>query len=374
MKHHRQSVRCLDSLDRLEVLPPVGDEIRRENAFQRPSDVVGPEGGTVVEGDPVTQVKNVGERVRNLPSFRQPGHDRTISGDAYQAVKDQLVHSGRGLVASPSRIDGPRSALHGLGHAYDLRAVRRARRPHHDALLHELAEDERLSFPVEAEDTQLLVLIPLRALLLGQSYARVPKVAGMVSRWLVTWERRPSYDDETASVWAAFVDVDGTTPGEFGIATNQVTSEYHYAPAVATSPALAVIVWEDTRLTHGEDWNIYARRVRIDGLVYDDPDGFEVAVGPADERNSAIGWNGSTFQVAYEVTEQIGWFDRSPADVYGSRIDQYGVSEPTIQRESDNRILVQLPGVKDPDRAVKFACPPIKVKANIDSVMDIIKM
>ncbi len=37
-----------------------------------------------------------------------------------------------------------------------------------------------------------------------------------------------------------------------------------------------------------------------------------------------------------------------------NRIDQYGVSEPTIQRESENRILVQLPGVKDPDRAIKL--------------------
>ena len=37
-----------------------------------------------------------------------------------------------------------------------------------------------------------------------------------------------------------------------------------------------------------------------------------------------------------------------------NRIDQYGVSEPTIQRESDNRILIQLPGVKDPERAIKL--------------------
>jgi preprotein translocase subunit SecD len=37
-----------------------------------------------------------------------------------------------------------------------------------------------------------------------------------------------------------------------------------------------------------------------------------------------------------------------------NRIDQYGVSEPTIQRESENRILVQLPGVKDPERAIRL--------------------
>jgi len=37
-----------------------------------------------------------------------------------------------------------------------------------------------------------------------------------------------------------------------------------------------------------------------------------------------------------------------------NRIDQYGVSEPTIQKESMNRILIQLPGVKDPQRAMKL--------------------
>ena len=37
-----------------------------------------------------------------------------------------------------------------------------------------------------------------------------------------------------------------------------------------------------------------------------------------------------------------------------NRIDQYGVSEPTIQRERENRILVQLPGVRDPERAINL--------------------
>ncbi len=33
-----------------------------------------------------------------------------------------------------------------------------------------------------------------------------------------------------------------------------------------------------------------------------------------------------------------------------NRIDQFGVSEPTIQREGINHIVVQLPGIKDPQR------------------------
>ncbi len=35
-----------------------------------------------------------------------------------------------------------------------------------------------------------------------------------------------------------------------------------------------------------------------------------------------------------------------------NRIDQFGVTEPIIQRQAKNQILIQLPGVKDPQRAI----------------------
>ena len=34
-----------------------------------------------------------------------------------------------------------------------------------------------------------------------------------------------------------------------------------------------------------------------------------------------------------------------------NRIDQFGVSEPVIQRQGENRLLIQLPGIKEPERA-----------------------
>jgi preprotein translocase subunit SecD len=37
-----------------------------------------------------------------------------------------------------------------------------------------------------------------------------------------------------------------------------------------------------------------------------------------------------------------------------NRVDQFGVSEPTIQAQGENRILLQLPGIKDADRAIKL--------------------
>jgi preprotein translocase subunit SecD len=43
---------------------------------------------------------------------------------------------------------------------------------------------------------------------------------------------------------------------------------------------------------------------------------------------------------------------RQALETLRNRVDQFGVSEPTIQRQGDNDILIQLPGVKDPQRAI----------------------
>lgn len=37
-----------------------------------------------------------------------------------------------------------------------------------------------------------------------------------------------------------------------------------------------------------------------------------------------------------------------------NRVDEFGVSEPTIQRQGKNRILIQLPGIKDTQRAINL--------------------
>ena len=41
-------------------------------------------------------------------------------------------------------------------------------------------------------------------------------------------------------------------------------------------------------------------------------------------------------------------------EIVRRRIDQFGTQEPTIQREGEDRILVQLPGVKEPERVKRL--------------------
>jgi preprotein translocase subunit SecD len=52
-----------------------------------------------------------------------------------------------------------------------------------------------------------------------------------------------------------------------------------------------------------------------------------------------------------EVTALRDLAVRQGLETIRNRIDQFGVSEPSIQQQGENRILVQLPGVQDPERA-----------------------
>lgn len=51
--------------------------------------------------------------------------------------------------------------------------------------------------------------------------------------------------------------------------------------------------------------------------------------------------------------EAAGAVDRA-IEVINNRIDQFGVAEPLIQKQGDNRIVVQLPGLADRDRAIEL--------------------
>ncbi len=54
---------------------------------------------------------------------------------------------------------------------------------------------------------------------------------------------------------------------------------------------------------------------------------------------------------AREIAAQRDEAVRVGLETIRNRVDQFGVAEPSIQRQGENRILIQLPGVQDPERA-----------------------
>ncbi len=96
-------------------------------------------------------------------------------------------------------------------------------------------------------------------------------------------------------------------------------------------------------------------------------DGLFVLVSPvsADIRKAiedtypALSLIESKDQLKYKFTaKEIDNIKKSASDqvleIIRNRIDQFGVAEPTIHRQAENEIVIQLPGVKDPKRAVEL--------------------
>ena len=64
---------------------------------------------------------------------------------------------------------------------------------------------------------------------------------------------------------------------------------------------------------------------------------------------------GSTVEYTEVELAQIrDWAVLQSERTIRNRIDQYGVVEPTIQRQGEDRIVVQLPGIDDPQRAIEL--------------------
>ena len=96
-------------------------------------------------------------------------------------------------------------------------------------------------------------------------------------------------------------------------------------------------------------------------LVYDEAEGAKVDAlmaenYPSLEAETMTGTGGyieKQYRLSDQEIENIkDYAVRQALETMRNRVDQFGVSEPTLQRQSDNRILIQLPGVEDPERAI----------------------
>jgi preprotein translocase subunit SecD len=111
--------------------------------------------------------------------------------------------------------------------------------------------------------------------------------------------------------------------------------------------------------------NIFGEREISAGV---ERNGLEITITPAtDEIRNLVPENypnltlitGSDEMLVYRLSDEevegIKEFAVDQAlETVRNRVDQFGVSEPTIHRQSTKEIVVQLPGVKDADRAIEL--------------------
>lgn len=102
---------------------------------------------------------------------------------------------------------------------------------------------------------------------------------------------------------------------------------------------------------------------RLVVTVYDDEAGVEIDALMAETFGNlepmTLDAEGGYIQKNFRLSDQDieatrEYAIRQALETLRNRIDQFGVSEPVLQRQTGNRILIQLPGVADPDRAISL--------------------
>jgi SecD/SecF fusion protein len=85
-----------------------------------------------------------------------------------------------------------------------------------------------------------------------------------------------------------------------------------------------------------------------------DPNAKLAAIFATKELQDKINFNSSNAEVMKVIkTEADAAFDRT-YQILKTRIDKFGVAQPNVQKIGNGRILVELPGIKEPDRVRKL--------------------
>jgi SecD/SecF fusion protein len=93
------------------------------------------------------------------------------------------------------------------------------------------------------------------------------------------------------------------------------------------------------------------------------PNGKLAAIFSTKDNQSHLKYNASNSDVEKYLKDEADVAVKQSYTVLNTRIDQFGVTQPNIQLEANtNRILIELPGVKDPERVRKLLSGSAKLE------------
>lgn len=159
-------------------------------------------------------------------------------------------------------------------------------------------------------------LLDTAPVILGQYFARYPRVIAFGNRWFAAWQRNFSHDDPLADLVGAFIEQDGTTPGQFLLSGG-------FTPDIATSGGTALVVFR-TGTEGNAQQDIRGLRVLPDGTLLDGLPGFIITDLPEQQFNPSVAWDGSRFLVTWEDQRNAAVFFDERSDIYAMRVQEDG--------------------------------------------------
>lgn len=155
--------------------------------------------------------------------------------------------------------------------------------------------------------------------LAGMSYAYNARIHSDGTDWLATWERHPTHDDPQSSVQFTFINPGGSHTPEASV--NSPFTSSGGQPDVATSGGHRLFVWRSNSLANANNY-IRGRLMNAKGSWATDL--FTVAEAPGRQLRPVVGWDGTSFVVAWEdQRNQVSFFDQR-TDIYGARVSELG--------------------------------------------------
>ncbi len=145
-------------------------------------------------------------------------------------------------------------------------------------------------------------------------FSRDPHVVAFGNRWLVTWQTNLSHNNTIAGTKAAFVELDGTSPGPFSVGLG-------WDPDVAVSADRALFVAVSGTVATAEN-DIDGRIMLADGTF---PNTFfTISAAPEKQLAPAVTFDGEHFLVAWEDKRDAEIYFDERTDIYGTRITMDG--------------------------------------------------
>jgi hypothetical protein len=142
--------------------------------------------------------------------------------------------------------------------------------------------------------------------------------------YFVVWADYRNAATSGADIYGARLSTGGTVLDAGGIPVNRSASD-QLAPAVASSGAGYLAVWQDARNLANEGLDIFGARISSGGLVTES-NGLPIATAAGNQVSPAVAFAGSTYLVVWTDARNLGTTDN---DIYGARVTTAGVVSET---------------------------------------------
>ena len=171
-----------------------------------------------------------------------------------------------------------------------------------------------------------LIAIPISTAAGDQSAPRATALGSSPggTDYFVVWQDHRNAATTGADIYGSRISTGGKVLDSGGIPVSR-TADDEVAPAIASSGAGYLAVWQDARNLANNGQDIFGARLSSSGVVAD-RSGLAISTAPGQQVSPAVAFAGNTYLVVWTDARNLGTTDN---DIYGARVSTAGAVSET---------------------------------------------